>query len=102
MIARRRYHGTPAIACRGGPISAGWNSAAETSVQASDKPSNLPMLEIPGLLENMRLPKAVAVISALKNTARVQNFRAHQAGWRHPFAHQIGRQIGADHGLRMQ
>ena len=41
-------------------------------MQASDKASNLPMLEIPGLLENIKLPKAVAVISALKNTARVR------------------------------
>jgi hypothetical protein len=55
-----------------GTISAGWNSAAEANVQASDKASNLPMLEIPGLLENIRLPKAVAVINALKNTVRVR------------------------------
>ena len=30
------------------------------------------MLEIPGWLEKQRLPKAVAVIKALKNTARVR------------------------------
>jgi hypothetical protein len=40
-------------------------------VQTSDKASSLPMLEVPGWLENHRLPKAVAVVSALKNTARV-------------------------------
>src|SRR5581483_4605705 len=60
------------FAVRGGPISAGWNSAAAASVQASDSASSLPMLEMPGCAENHRLPNAVAVISALKNTARVR------------------------------
>jgi hypothetical protein len=60
-----------ALTCRDGPISAGWNGAAEANVQVSDKASNLPMLEIPGLLENIRLLKAVAVISALKRTGLI-------------------------------
>src|ERR1700727_2287280 len=61
-----------ALNVRGRPISAGWNSAAAASVQASDSASSLPMLEVPGWLENHRLPKAVAVVAALKITARVR------------------------------
>ena len=57
---------------RGLPISTGWNSTAAASVQSSDSASNLPMLDVPGWLESHRLPNAVAVVSALKNTARVR------------------------------
>ncbi len=57
---------------RGCPIRAGWNSTAAASVQASDKANSLPMLDVPGWLENHRLPNAVAVAVALKNTARVR------------------------------
>ena len=56
---------------RGGPISAGWNRAAEASVQSSDNAKSLPMLEVPGCAGSQRLPNAVAVISALNSTARV-------------------------------
>src|SRR5437762_14223438 len=57
---------------RGGPISTGWNSTAAASVHTSDSARSLPMLEVPGWLENQRLPNAVAVVSALKITARVR------------------------------
>ena len=40
-------------------------------MQAKESASNCPMLDMPGLLENQRLPKAAPVSSALKNTARV-------------------------------
>ena len=40
-------------------------------MQASDSASSLPMLDVPGWAESLRLPNAVAVRSALKNTARV-------------------------------
>ena len=56
---------------RGLPISTGWNSAAAAIVVNSEMASSLPMLEVPGWLENYRLPKAVAVVQALKVTARV-------------------------------
>ena len=55
----------PAAASRGLPISTGWNSTAAASVQTSDSASSLPMLDVPGWLENHRLPNAVAVVSAL-------------------------------------
>src|ERR1700724_2433171 len=57
---------------RGGPISAGWNKIAADNVQTSDNASSLPMLEVPGCLESQRLPNAVAVVMALKKTARVR------------------------------
>src|ERR1700735_2581112 len=57
---------------RGFPIRAGWKSAAEASVQASDKARSLPMLAVPGCLEKDRLPNAVAVMRALKRHARVR------------------------------
>jgi len=62
---------SPAFAVRGAPIRAGWNNAAEASVHIKDSASSLPMLEVPGCDESHRLPNAVAVISAEKNTARV-------------------------------
>jgi len=52
-------------------MSAGWNNTADARVQARDSASSLPMLDIPGLLEIHRLPKAVPVRRALKKTARV-------------------------------
>jgi hypothetical protein len=79
-LARARGKGAPRAqvarvaqigALRGGPISAGWNRAAEASVHSSDNAKSLPMLEVPGCAENHRLPNAVAVISALNSTARV-------------------------------
>ena len=57
---------------RGGPINAGWNKIAAAKVQTSDKASSFPMLDVPGCFESQRLPKAVAVVIALKKTARVR------------------------------
>src|SRR6266478_3922127 len=57
---------------RGRPMRAGWKSTAAASVQTSDSARSLPMLDVPGWLENQRLPNAVAVVSALKITARVR------------------------------
>ena len=45
---------------------------AAANMQTSDKASNLPMLEVPGWFESHRLPNAVAVVIALKTTARVR------------------------------
>ena len=50
----------------------GWKRTAAANVQASDNANSLPILDMPGWLENQRLPKAVAVVIALKNTARVR------------------------------
>jgi hypothetical protein len=41
-------------------------------VVSSDSASSLPRLDVPGWLESQRLPNAVAVVSALKITARVR------------------------------
>jgi len=57
---------------RGGPISTGWNNTAAAIVVTSASAINLPMLEVPGWLESHRLPNAVAVVNALKITARVR------------------------------
>ena len=57
---------------RGGPIKAGWNNTAAAMVQTSESAISLPMLDVPGWLERHRLPKAVAVVMALKTTARVR------------------------------
>ena len=57
---------------RGGPISTGWNNTAAAIVVTSASAINLPMLEVPGWLESHKLPKAVAVVSALNITARVR------------------------------
>ena len=51
---------------------AGWNSTAAESVVTSASAISLPMLDVPGWCENQRLPKAVAVVQALKKTARVR------------------------------
>ena len=61
-----------ALSPRGGPIRAGWNRTAAASVQTSARAISLPMLDMPGWSESQRLPNAVAVVSALKNTARVR------------------------------
>ena len=53
------------------PISTGWNNAAAVIVVNSEMASSLPMLDVPGSLENYRLPNAVAVVQALNVTARV-------------------------------
>jgi hypothetical protein len=53
-------------------MRAGWNSAADARVHSKDSARSFPMLDIPGWLESQRLPNAVAVINALKNTARVK------------------------------
>ena len=45
---------------------------AATIVQIKASAINFPMLEVPGLLESHRLPNAVAVVMALKTTARVK------------------------------
>jgi hypothetical protein len=57
---------------RDGPIRAGWKSSADTSVHTSEIIKTFPMLAVPGWLEAQRLPKPVAVASALKNTARAR------------------------------
>jgi hypothetical protein len=41
-------------------------------VETSDSAINFPMLEVSGCFENQRLPKAVVVVIALKNTALVR------------------------------
>jgi hypothetical protein len=41
-------------------------------VETSDSAINFAVLEVSGCFENQRLPKAVAVVIALKNTARVR------------------------------
>ena len=55
-----------ASSSRGLPISTGWNNAAAAIVVSSEIASSLPMLDVPGWLENHRLPNAVAVVQALK------------------------------------
>ena len=57
--------------CRGLPIRMGWNSAAAAMVVISEIANSLPMLDVPGWLENYKLPNAVAVVQALNVTARV-------------------------------
>jgi len=57
---------------RGGPIKAGWNSTAAVIVHRRASAISLPMLDIPGLAENHKLPNAIAVVMALKITARVR------------------------------
>src|SRR5580700_4763628 len=56
---------------RGLPISTGWNNAAAAIVVSSEIASNFPMLDVPGWLENHKLPNAVAVVQAENVTARV-------------------------------
>ena len=52
-------------------MSNGWNSTAAASVDTSDRAISSPMLDVPGSLDNQRLPNPVAVVIALKTTARV-------------------------------
>jgi uncharacterized protein (DUF2147 family) len=61
----------PAAAPAPGPAGTGKTTGA-ANVVISDNASNLPMLDVPGWLDSHRLPNAVAVVSALKNTARVR------------------------------
>ena len=49
----------------------GLNNAAAAMVVSREIANSLPMLDVPGWLENQRLPKAVAVVIALNVTARV-------------------------------
>src|SRR6185312_1802777 len=58
--------------CRCVAISAGWKTTAAANVVSSDRPISLPMLDVPGWCENHRLPKAMAVVQALKRIARVR------------------------------
>jgi hypothetical protein len=60
------------VSTGGGPIKAGWKSSADTKVHTREIMSSWPMLAVPGWLEAQRLPKPVAVASALKNTARAR------------------------------
>ncbi len=64
--------GGVSTSCRGGPIRIGWNSTAAASVVTSDSAKSSPMLDVPGWLENHRLPNATAVDMALNTTARVK------------------------------
>ena len=50
-------------------------------VQVRASAINLPMLEVPGLSESHRLPNAVAVVMALKTTARVRLFLDFVTEW---------------------
>ncbi len=52
--------------------SAGWNRMAAERVVTSESAISLPMLDVPGWWENHKEPKAVAVVQALKKTARVR------------------------------
>ena len=56
----------------GEPMSAGWKSSADTRVHTNEIIKSLPILAVPGWLEAHRLPKPVAVASALKNTPRAR------------------------------
>src|SRR3982074_1138828 len=69
---REGVYASSPVGFLGEPIGAGWNKSAAARVQASDKASSFPMLDVPGCLNSQRLPKAVAVVIALKNTARVR------------------------------
>src|SRR5262249_36921720 len=53
-------------------IRAGWKITAAASVVRSDRAISLPMLAVPGGCEKHRLPKAMAVVQALKRMARVR------------------------------
>jgi hypothetical protein len=53
-------------------MSAGWKMTAAARVVSSDKAISLPMLDVPGWWESHRLPKAMAVVQALKKMARVR------------------------------
>ena len=64
-LARTRGYAWLSSFTRGGPMRAGWNKTAASIVVHSDSASNSPMLDVPGWLENHRLPNAVAVVSAL-------------------------------------
>jgi hypothetical protein len=52
--------------------SAGWNNGAAARVVARASAISSPMLDLLGWCDSQRLPKAVAVAKALKNTARVR------------------------------
>jgi hypothetical protein len=56
----------------GAPISAGWKRSADRRVHTKEIISSFPMLAVPGWLDAKRLPKPVAVASALKNTPRAR------------------------------
>src|SRR5262245_56131291 len=58
--------------CRCVAIRAGWKMTAAASVVRSDSAISLPMLDVPGRCEKYRLPKAMAVVQALKRIARVR------------------------------
>ena len=49
----------------------GWKNTAAASVVRRESANSSPMLDVPGWLENHKLPKAVAVAVALNMTARV-------------------------------
>ena len=51
---------------------AGRNNNVTNSSQPSEIISNLPMLAVPGMLESHNAPNAVAVVRALKRTARIK------------------------------
>ena len=62
-----------AVQLAGGTASrAGRNSSVTNSSQPSEIISSLPMLAVPGWLESHKAPNAVAVVSALKRTARIR------------------------------
>ena len=60
-----------AQSCRGRPIRAGWNSTAAANVQNNAKAISLPILNMLGYLDAAMLPNAMALVMALKITARV-------------------------------
>ena len=68
--------------------SAGWKSTAAESVVTSDSAISLPMLDVPGWWENHRLPKAVAVVQALKKNGSRQA-RLQKLGLSRPPRHDV-------------
>src|SRR6516165_4340409 len=64
------YHSSRFCCCVA--IGAGWKMTAAATVVRSDRPISLPMLDVPGWREKYRLPKAIAVVQALKRMARVR------------------------------
>jgi hypothetical protein len=66
------YSPSSGTTLRGGPMRAGWNKTAADIVQSRANASSLPMLDRPGNWDSQRLPNAVALVKALKTTARVR------------------------------
>jgi hypothetical protein len=57
---------------RGGPVSTGWNNTATASVHYEREREQLAHARRAWMVESHTLPNAVAVVAALKITARVR------------------------------